>query len=531
MSEKNYISKHIFLFPFKWAYTGSNSKDKYIEISEKLDIEKIAKEIEKLNQWGNYSFEGYDSYNLKKYYYNNVGDVIFSDKKNTVLNYIYKYRNGKYCITIKNNESEKSYYELEIKNIRLNIYKTGIGVLIFNLENYNESKDLFEEMKDVFKINNYGRRVYPQFLPIDEAKNKILPEEVSINFCKIHEEITEKFEYGYEKDNYLSNIITKTLGDVFYFNNESSAGKIKIEPIIDDRMYVICHYKNNYFSKKLSDKNIKNEYKYLEDVDWNSFMFIDNFNDCTIQDKDMILNSNKKHTYNRWTDYGTFYGLTRYSTLVLTEKNEDFFVNKLLPSHIENLYLNMVLLVLVQRSTILYFYDLITDMTNNFIISNKNFEKEYEKLNIEFIDFKNRMYFNEVTPQEQGIEMYRKMREVMEIEKNFEILDEKIKGLYEFSNAVKTRKKNNILFYLTLAASILTLEGVLGIKTEPTKNLLIGYLIFLGIGISIYIASMFIKNKNIQIFFKKLKLEKIIKPIILITVYVIYFIIKLLFNK
>lgn len=69
----------------------------------------------------------------------------------------------------------------------------------------------------------------------------------------------------------------------------------------------------------------------------------------------------KKHTYDRWSDYGTFFGVNRYSFVCLTGSLDHLkipYVNAaFLVNHIQTMYYKLCELCLVQRACLLRFSD------------------------------------------------------------------------------------------------------------------------------------------------------------------------------
>lgn len=56
-------------------------------------------------------------------------------------------------------ETVKGGFSLNVSKIYLNLYENGIAVLGFFLDNKN-----YDQPTDILKINDFGRRIYPQFL-------------------------------------------------------------------------------------------------------------------------------------------------------------------------------------------------------------------------------------------------------------------------------------------------------------------------------------------------------------------------------
>ncbi|MCS4466840.1 hypothetical protein JTS99_12560 [Clostridium botulinum] len=116
-------------------------------------------------------------------------------------------------------------------------------------------------------------------------------------------------------------------------------------------MFVICYYNNGFHSRVLT-KYDKDEY--LKNDFWYQFLFVDN-DGATCKDEEMTKELLLKSTYTRWKSYGTLFGISRYSFVILCD--ESGFSKDVLYNHINIIYYEMILLALVQRASILRFSD------------------------------------------------------------------------------------------------------------------------------------------------------------------------------
>lgn len=535
MSE-NLKSCHIFLFPFKWDYL---KKDQSIETATFESRTSLLSFYQCLNpqKWILSKYHEIDPvnyYNDYAYFYDFVRPVIFNTKNiaskdnmtdSIVLNFWYNFPENDEGFYYKIHLKKQPYlYVLKIRKVTLNVYETGIGVLGFHLENFSS----LNSAEDILKINDFGRRIYPQFLdsgvkdsPQDDKSflnavyNAFLArmieigegrygcELLSVNFNRV---FNAEFE-NYVKNNpyNLKNIpveLVGFLGEKFAVesNDKNDEDRILVKPILDDRMFVISWYGNNELVQKLKWIPIKNSYGYLDNSPsendfWMKYLFVDNSgNSCqsrVLQEK--LL---KEHTYDRWIDYGTLFGIGRYSFVVLTGYND--FVIKYLVPHVQSRYYEMAQLVLVQRATMLRFSSEIVMVTSK---DREKVPKQAEYLYTEYIKFINKIYFREVTPQEQGIEMYNMFQISMDVEQDVEKLNREISELYQYVNILKqddqSRAANKLAWLATilLPASILT--GILGMNTMPSEipPLLLGGKLYIPFWISLLLIG------SISVFF------------------------------
>ncbi|BDU50904.1 hypothetical protein [Haliovirga abyssi] len=437
-NDKDIISHHTFMFPFTIEEDEFDLK-KTVKILEKNKWEYIPFDVEGEQKDKNKIF----NYNEFVYFYPAVQKLLYNqkdkiDKLDLSVYLINKQikENAKYIIKILNEKE----YELEISGVAIRIFKTGVGILLFHLENYK-----YEERTDILKINDFGRRIYPQFIPVESAKANFLAKELEIENI-----ISEDF-YNYlnGKNIRISKTIRKLIGDEL---------SNKIKPLIDDRMFTICWYGNDEFSEVLKKyNNSSKEYNYFSNEDWAKFLFIDgNFN--SLKSKNMIKEYLKKYSYDRWIEEGTLFGISRYSFVVAT--NERWFPKNILLSHIKTMYYQIMIIVLMQRATILKFKNKISK-----VMKEENIES-IRRLQKEYLEFLNLMNFREVTAQEQGIEIYNMVRDIMGINDAVRELEKEIYELYNYYSMLESEKRLKQDRKLQLRLNIITiLGGAIGIAS------------------------------------------------------------------
>ncbi len=437
--EKIVKSQHIFLFPFRIDFLD----EKKAKSTKHTDFVKAILDTIKSPDWIYKAYNPKEStcyYNEYFYFHDYVQKAIFDireyedikDKQESVVSYYFekdKCQTYKMSIFVKI-ENDSIRYDLDIENISLRIFETGVGILTIVL--FNHEKDSID---DILKINDFGRRIYPQFLPVDSTKGVFLADKIILN-CNGHE-IIEDFAESRFHDSKLqiAKYIRHLIGDELYTN-------FKLIPSIDDRMYTVCWYSNDSWSKEFSEKNA---YKSCDE--WYKFIFIDG-NSIGVANNTMKRELIKKNTYARWVEWGTFYGITRYSLMCLT--NSGFLVSR---KHMLKQYYQIAIITLAQRASILKFSSDISKITERLEEIDKasdnkenNFDEivqEIKELNKRFIRFTNRLCFTEVTPQEQGIEMYNMAVDVMGLKQQVATVKEEMKELYEFVELNYAKFRNN----------------------------------------------------------------------------------------
>ncbi len=453
--EKTLHSYHNFMFPFRFDKIIEPIHDKhefYREHSfdERVKIDEDLKKSLERDHWEYQKFEVKNSldYNELVYFHDFVKDSLFNKQefKEGATSYYFEKtleKDATFEIKVK----EKDVYSLKLEGVNLRLFDTGVGILSFEVENYD-----YHQIEDVLKINDYGRRVYPQFLGesfnSEATKYAFLPEYVRVNgieerFCDLYKEIK------------LAKYIVDILGSSFTTSQSQKDGYL-IQPIIDDRMFVLSWYGNDAFVSCTKNS--------IEHQNWYKYVFVDG-QDITVQDKQMHQEFIKKATYKRWNNYGTFFGITRYSFVALS--NRGYFGEEILLNHIKTMYFQMVTLLLVQRASLLRFSDEITaisDVRGEESPSIENISILYKN----YLRFVNKLYFKEVTAQDQGIELYDKAIDILNIKRDIEDLRQEIGGLNSYAFLEQEREEKEEMKKLTTLGTYLVpptlVAGFLGMN-------------------------------------------------------------------
>jgi Mg2+ and Co2+ transporter CorA len=168
----------------------------------------------------------------------------------------------------------------------------------------------------------------------------------------------------------------------------------------------------------------------------------------------------EKATYNRWQNNGTMYGISKYSFVCL---GEDEFA---LP-HMQTIYFNIFSLLLMVRATILKFSSEVSDIAKN--IDSKNTAGDVNNLYKRYIQFVNSFYFREITAKDQGLELYEKAMDILNIQRDIKDLDSEIEELHKYieisNNKKETEQMNNLnkLGYIFLPGTFIA--GFFGMNT------------------------------------------------------------------
>ena len=521
MDKKEIYSYHSFMFPFRFDFLENGMKDKtefeiYKEepIEKRVDVKKLFDKLQK-SHWMYKKFtidisENYNFYNEFVYFYDYVRSAIYNLKKefdDSEISYFFE-------IETENNKekkigefsiySKKGVFNLDIVSISLRIFTTGVGILSIELENRK-----YFNFDDILLINDYGRRIYPPFLssmenPLKGVKDEVLPDKITVKIGdKIDE--TENFDkllkdVRLNQDIKVSDYVLKLLDMNIFTQNKKDKNKFYIQPILDDRMFVLCWYGNDVLSHKLKTNDF-----YNKSDGWYKYIFIDSEFPTVQNDtmKKFLLNGS---TYKRWSKYGTFYGVSRYSFVCLTDRSS-FSKQKIL-MHMKTMYYQMTVLLLALRASILRFSDEIAALVDE---SKGSFDyKKLKKLYEKYLTFYNRLYFKEISSQDQGIELYDMAKSQMRIDEHINKLDNKFTKLFEFANMKLESDRNDRLEILSILGFVFLppalLASIYGMNifsfNQGWYELCIGIVsLTISGGLGFYFVKFFNKKVKFLIFF------------------------------
>jgi len=533
----NMHSYHIFLFTFKWK--GTELGESLINNSGKTEKRTWSRDTsqDSISSYNEHKF--FHEFAHPAIFSKEKKSLLeqFSYEIPNDLKYIIKVKRRKPLIEVEslfNNsipEPPKRYdfdegeqtYALSIDKITLNLYEQNIGILSFHLIN-NKYKD----PEDILLINQFGRRIFPPFFDkhfnnfdISDIKNPVggtihreLPISIQIEGTGIN--AVEDFEENFKE---TKNINT---GDYIpahiYFFLGTNIDLFKITNILDDRMFVMCWYGAEQISYKYRIKRLKakdekkdkvyilsdlcqrmrggyevsgfyrddlqhrslalnqthDSYGYACNDFWYQYVFIDGYSSSCANSK-VRSEQIEKHTYSRWVEANTLYGVSRYSFVCLTEPKinlETPFPNAgFIIDHIQTIYFRMVSLVLAQRAMILKYSFEATEISkflkinSRGVLSKENRHKlrlmneKLEDLFKDYTYFVNRVFFREITAQEQGIELYDMLLDHLRIEKQAKELEHDLDEMFRISNIKSADQTNKQILIITILGGIIVVPN------------------------------------------------------------------------
>jgi hypothetical protein len=197
-----------------------------------------------------------------------------------------------------------------------------------------------------------------------------------------------------------------------------------------------------------------------------------------VKNEEMQKELIKNATYSRWADYGTLFGMSRYSLVCLTESS-GFGYTKI-RNQMQRMYYQMAVTLLAQRASILRFSNDVSKITSRTKVTEDIVEQVKDFYSL-FIRFTNRLSFTEISPQEQGIEMYNMAVKNMGLREQLNELRYEIERLYEFVDMLhekfisKGLRFIQVISFLFIAPTLAATLVNMGVFSENIKILIFGY--------------------------------------------------------
>ena len=498
----NYYSYHIFYFPFKWEIAGEEKK----LFSEQVDLKHIP--VSSCSMWERVQIDNVqlsqqvdkkeqeELFAERQYYFDFVHPVLY-DLKNAENPIIHHYerrepkeRNVEYHIEVKNRT-----YVLKLDALNVNLYATGVGIMTFFLKNEKEDQRDESAIRD---INQFGRRIMPPHCGEFMKENRSMIAQ-SIRIVGLEGDSSRYQDtFDYMTDNRGRGEKQRGLAHIWnpaWFIKhliEDLSPTMKVIPVIDDRMLVNCWYGNDEFSKKIKDVDYHGNVPFVDTDFWYKYVFVDDGDFVTCQNNGMKEELLKQSTYYRWQKLGTLYGVSRYSFVTITNMEAKGFIDV----HMRTIYSRMFELVILQRASILRFSGEVTKVSALKEGHDKELARRIRSLYREYIRFINQIYFQSVTVQDQGIELYDMLMEQFKSGEKIKDLDAEISELQQYVTLIIDQHRNEngeLLNYIAAAflpASFLT--GIFGMNSLINQQWTVWLGQFSIILIAIFVAVLFL---------------------------------------
>jgi hypothetical protein len=265
MSDRQVYSYHTFLYPFLWDNGGAVKMDAFRKMLregwEQNDMIEKGKltSVEKPKAWLEGSAPSEEQrldYQTFQYFNAAARKALFGADGDIVHNYTYRpaetHEKAKYRIFHRDLTVRSAPYELDVNYIRLKLFNTGVGILAFELEYPMPEGGCEAARQDVRAINEFGRRIYPEFLPKDKKGDGSFSSsglcasgiELQIGTECLKDPIQERAEaHLNSKDripaqSYLRDPLRKNnfIRQLLFEDGSTTT----VVPAVDDRMFVCC---------------------------------------------------------------------------------------------------------------------------------------------------------------------------------------------------------------------------------------------------------------------------------------------------
>lgn len=477
-------SYHTFIFPFVWK-CDRKPTNSFHEFSKLFDDNPF---------WINQSLQDETEYDLTggegaarlfyaefQYFYPQVRNSLYGYRGSVVKNYSFmpdKVNNSaSYIIQKKGN-----VYTLSINRIRLRIFNTGVALLVFECENHKH-----QTISCAKDINNYGRRTVPPFLPNAGGEAYALTADLlAVDIPNVKRFETNFLEFlktinGLSDDeltrktrlNYTAGFIHEILsyGCPYDFTSDPyKENAIFIKSGLDDRMFVSSIIIDrdfqakacSYVKKCLNDKNSSQK----DDVENEQIskslyecVFMDSEGGCTCPSQGMREDLMRDHLYTRWAEFGSLYGISAQSLVMLTSGDFEPGINSFL-----TMYVQMVCLSLAQRASLVVFQDEVATISLQIHDKGNRITKKTVRalmdLQERFSTFESQYCFQEVSSEEQAIEMYDKIQEFFFIDRSIKNVKSQMDGIHESTDTYLDFNFNKIGYTFTLIGALLSVEEI-----------------------------------------------------------------------
>lgn len=453
---KPLYSFHAFLFPFEWKPAKRNG----LPLEEQLDLKRICNIMDaardkwsRMKPWS--KPQSLIQYNEANYFYDFVRPVLYGDAAAAYqVHYQHNEAQGSaYVISLESGEQ----FRLDLDSIGLSFYTTGVGILSFHC--YNRTNP---DPDAILKINQYGRRLFPPFFATDPEKigsqaffddDRWADGLKGVQKVEIARSIIiEKNGHAWAAEDFstwadASPNLEHTPGVLRQLLPSALISTLAISPVLDDRMFVVCWYGNDELSNNPGTRNFTLESPSRDW--WYKFVFVDS-SSKTCQNERMTRQLLREHSNLRWAGYGTLYGVSRYSFVCLSNSLSSLKANyaSYIPTHCQTIYFKLAEIALLQRGCVLRFSDEVTAISD-LPKKNRALGAHVSSLYKQYIRFVNKIYFREVTAQEQGIELYDLLQKHMRIENQVKDLDREIEELHRYVSLLEEDRRNETLDILT----------------------------------------------------------------------------------
>jgi len=470
--ENNIKSRHVFLYAFliKPPVEGrKKQKDwfqkEYLNNSRHWQPWELSKDADFLSQA--------DDYMVGQYFNKEARALFMQSDDKECRRYTYDkevLRDTDYIIVCGGKE-----YHLPLEEVELFIFHDRVGVLKLQAAN-----TAYEKIADIKIINDMGRRLSMPFLPrkgdsFDKGEYILCADKLGLKrrsgeaciidfreYAEGWEEITPQLSLYEKAPLFIYALLAGEFGSqqgTYPKASELRKGE-QLQSLIDDRMYLCSLIKDDNLSSVVNNEFENKEKKIVDNEEYEKTLYSLAFADngaATCQNKQMRNALLKKAFYMRWSDLGTLYSVTNSAFLCITANDPDGEKN--LPNSVYRPFIKeyvlIAILVLAQKLSITDFSERAAQSAGGAGKAGRLSDRQIDditELHESYVDWSNKEYLLEVTEQEQGVDIYKLLREQLSVDVHMKKLREQLQDLYAVANVNQGIKLNHLAGLLAVTA-------------------------------------------------------------------------------
>ena len=416
--------------------------------------------------------------------------------------------NSSYTVTFSYKENKTTHQEtvqLRLEELEMQVYRFGCGILSFKIS--DDGCDQKPDDKVIKRFADSMRRISIPFIPPkdnyalalcadriqliikDRDGKDLFPDVSSLNwdvvglFKTFYSDPANSVKPLTERAPFLEYIVTGGGTDIFK----------TIKPFADDRMYTMQLIRSKEGSEKIKKYYNGDLWGNKDSVrigfkdDLYSRIYLDP-DDATCRDEEMLEEQLHRTVYSRWAGYGTLYGMTEKSLSCLT--TTDGIVEDMVIRPFKTMYYYLFSLVVAQRAGIIMFSEKAGKLAGEIKGSNETVDKLLE-IKTEFERFHAQVLLLNGSEQDQGIEMYQKIKAAMNIDALLTEVEQQMDRLYEINDILFKSTIEFIAIVVSFAALLLAIPPLFPSCASSVGGIVVAISVLLFVGVLSYEAELF----------------------------------------
>ena len=317
--------------------------------------------------------------------------------------------------------------------------------------------------RDALLFNELARRTYLSFTEqLEEGDVSKIPVRVRLT---IEGEVP--LEHTFKKEqleltwDHKRKTGTPQISTIIQDLLEGALGSQCFSPILDDRMVVFTFF--GFAGGQPRSPKGREDFEAL----FSRIMYVESPGTGFCYDRGFMKDVSEHVVYRRWYNLGNLYGFTRYSSAY--SGFGGFFANEIF-NNFNSMYYQLAIISLFYRASLIQFSDDVADATLALEV-NKLDRRSFFGLKEDFMRFSNTYWFNEVTNQDEGIDIFECYKKSFKFNDMYNQIKEEIDRADEFLDLIDSTQRNVASKQLNIGGLIIgTLAvwtGFFGMNFEP----------------------------------------------------------------